>query len=139
MWTTEAKHTTNAPKERIWALWSDVKNWNEWDHEVERSEISGAFAVGTKGVLKPVGGPQTKFEIIDIRQCSSFTDRSFLPFCTMDFIHTMTEVNGRLEISHKVVMQGVMTFLFAKIIGKNIEKGLPTAVAKLVELAEKNQ
>jgi hypothetical protein len=136
MWTTEVSRKTTATKEQIWELWADVANWNIWDKEVEKSELFGQFRIGTKGVLKPVGGPKTTFEMIECTNFKSFTDRSFLPFCQMDFIHTMTTIEDELEITHKVVMTGFMTFVFSKIIGIKIGKGLPIAVEKLIELAE---
>ncbi len=138
MWTTEVSRKTTATKEQIWKLWADVPNWNVWDAEVETSEIFGQFQKGTKGVLKPTGGPKTKFEMIECTIFKSFTDRSFLPLCKMDFIHTITEAKGGLEITHKVVMTGFMTFLFSKLIGNKVKVGLPIAVDKLIELAEKN-
>jgi hypothetical protein len=55
----------------------------------------------------------------------------------MDFIHSMTETKDSLEITHKVVMTGFMTFLFSKVIGDKIKVGLPIAIEKLIELAEK--
>ncbi len=136
MWTSEVTRKTTATKEQIWKLWADVPNWNVWDKEVEQSELFGQFKVGTKGVLKPVGGPKTKFVMTECTNFRSFTDRSFLPFCKMDFIHTITETKNGLEITHKVVMVGVMTFLFSKVIGNKIKTGLPRAVDTLIELAE---
>jgi hypothetical protein len=65
MWTTEVRRKTTATKERIWKLWSDVPHWNTWDKEVETSELFGEFKAGTKGVLKPAGGPKTKFEMTE--------------------------------------------------------------------------
>ncbi|MFN5430935.1 MAG: hypothetical protein ACK498_09380, partial [Cyclobacteriaceae bacterium] len=138
MWTTEVSRKTTATKEQIWKLWADVSNWNVWDAEVETSELFGQFQTGTKGVLKPVGGPKTKFEMTECSNFNSFTDRSFLPLCKIDFIHTMTETKDGLEITHKVVMTGIMTFFFSKVIGSKIKVGLPIAVEKLIELAEKN-
>jgi hypothetical protein len=139
MWTkSHSVVTKDATKEQIWKLWSDVPNWNIWDKEVETSEIFGEFKVGTKGVLKPVGGPKTKFEMTECTNLKSFTDRSFLPLCKMDFIHTMTEAKGEIELTHKVVMTGFMTFFFSKVIGSKIKVGLPIAVEKLIELVEKN-
>ena len=138
MWTIEVSRKTTATKEQIWKFWADVPNWNVWDAEIETSELFGQFQKGTKGVLKPAGEPKTKFEMTECTKFKSFTDRSFLPLCKMDFIHTMTETNGGLEITHKVVMTGFMTFLFSKIIGSKIKVGLPIAVEKLIELAEKS-
>lgn len=137
MWTTEVTRKTTATKEQIWELWADVPNWSVWDKEVETSELFGGFKKGTKGVLKPAGGPKTKFEMTECTNFKSFTDRSFLPFCKMDFIHSITEINGGIEITHKVVMTGFLTFLFSKVIGSKIEVGLPVAVEELIKIAEK--
>ena len=138
MWTIEVSRKTTAKKENIWELWSDVPNWNIWDAEVENAELFGQFETGTKGILKPTGGPKAKFEMTECTKLKSFTDRSYLPLCKMDFIHSMNETNDGLEITHKVVMTGFMTFLFSKVIGNKIKVGLPIAVEKLIELAEKN-
>jgi hypothetical protein len=138
MWKTEISRKTTATKEQIWKLWADVPNWNTWDKEVEASELFGEFKTGTKGILKPAGGPKTKFEMTECTEFKSFTDRSFLPLCKMDFIHSMKETKNGVEITHKVVMTGVMTFLFSKVIGSKIKIGLPIAVDKLIEIAEKN-
>jgi hypothetical protein len=137
MWTTEVSRKTTATKEQIWKLWADVPNWNVWDAEVETSELSGQFKSETKGILKPIGAPKAKFIISELTELKSFTNRSFLPLCKMDFIHTMTETKDGLEITHKIIMKGFMTFLFSKVIGSKIKVGLPLAVEKLIELAEK--
>ena len=137
MWTTEVSRKTTATKEEIWKLWADVPNWNTWDKDIENSELFGEFKTGTKGILKPAGGPKTKFEMKECENLKSFIDRSFLPFCKTDFIHTMRETKDGLEITHKIVMTGLLTFLFARVIGSKIEIDLPTTVDKLVKLAEK--
>lgn len=138
MWTIETRRKTNAEKEKIWQLWTTVNQWNFWDSDVENAQIFGSFEKGTKGILKPKIGPKTTFEIIECQSFKSFTTRSFLPFCKMDFIHQLTEKDNQLEITHRVEMKGFLTFLFSKIIGKNIEKGLSKSVENLVELAEKS-
>lgn len=138
MWVTEATCITTAAKEQVWKLWEDVSNWNVWDKEVEFSEVFGPFQAGTEGLLKPAGGPKTKFIIIECTPHKSFTDRSFLPLCKIDFIHTMKETANGLEVTHKVVITGCTTFLFSKIMGKKIEAGLLIAVKKLTEIAEKD-
>lgn len=61
-----------------------------------------------------------------------------MPFCKIDFIHLITEQKEGLDITHKVVMTGFMTLLFSKVIGNKIKGGLPIAVERLIELAEKS-
>lgn len=138
MWTTEVTLTTTASKEQIWKLWTAVNTWTDWDKEIEYAQVFGEFKAGTKGVLKPLGGPKTNFIILHVAQFASFSDRSFLPLCKMDFIHQIKETAAGLQITHRVEIKGLLSFLFARIIGKNVEKGLPMAVANLVALAEKN-
>jgi hypothetical protein len=138
MWTIEVSRKTTAKKESTWKIWSDVPNWNIWDSEVETAELFGQFQIGTKGILKPKGGPKAKFRIIEFTKLKSFTIRSFLPFCKIDFIHSITEKKEGLEITHKVVMTGFMTFFFSKVIGNKIKVALPIAVERLIELAEKS-
>jgi len=138
MWATEVSRKTTATKEQIWKLWADVPNWNVWDAEVETSELFGQIQTGTKGILKPTGGPVAKFVMTECTKFKSFTNRSFLPLCKMDFIHTMTETGEGLEITHKIEISGFLTFIFSKVIGSKIKIGLPKAVDRLIELAEKN-
>ena len=112
MRTIEVSRKTTAEKEKIWKIWEDVPNWNIQDSEVETAELFGQFQKVTKGILKPKDAPKTKFIIIEFRKLKSFTNRSFLPFCKIDFMHSITEQKEGLVITHKVVMTGFMTFLF---------------------------
>ncbi len=138
MWKIEVIRKTKAKKEQIWSIWADVHKWNIWDKEVKTSELFGKFQKGTKGILKPTSGPKAKFEIIELTNLKSFTSRSFLPFCKIDFIHFMNETEEGLEIIHKIEMTGFMSFIFSKVIGSKIKIGLAKAVDKLIEFAEKN-
>ena len=136
MWKTEFSVKTKTNKENIWNLWKDVENWKLWDNSVEYSTLSGNFENGTKGILKPKEGPKSTFVLKDCVQLKSFTTQQSLPLGKMNFIHLILEQNNELEIIHRVEMNGLLTFLFSKVIGKGIEKSLPIAVNKLVKLAE---
>lgn len=118
MFKSEVKSTTTASAEAIWKLWADVEGWKKWDTEVEYASIYGQFKVGTHGVLKAKGAPKSKFTITEATPNKSFTSRSRLPLCTIDFIHTFE--NGTL--THRIEMRGVSTFFFSKIAGKSIAK-----------------
>jgi len=139
MWVIEVSRQTTAKKEQIWKHWSDVTNWNSWDNDIESSELYGNFIAGTKGMLKSVGGPKTNFVITDCEYLKSFVNRSYLPLCKIDFIHTLSEVQNGLLITHRVEITGFLTFFFSKVIGKNVAKGLPQAVENLITNAEKSE
>jgi hypothetical protein len=56
----------------------------------------------------------------------------------MDFIHSMTKTKDGIEITHKIIMTGLMAFLFSKVIGRKIKVGLSVAVDMLIKIAERN-
>ncbi|WP_305815318.1 hypothetical protein [Photobacterium leiognathi] len=49
-----------ASPQDIYSLYTDVKNWNQWDKEVDDSHPMGDFEIGTKGILKPSNGPKSQ-------------------------------------------------------------------------------
>jgi uncharacterized protein YndB with AHSA1/START domain len=136
VWVTEASAVTAATPEQVWAVWADVAGWSQWDHAVESAELDGPFEQGTRGVLKPTGGPKTRFTMTEATPNRSFTDRAGLPLGSLEFIHSLTPtVNGTI-IVHRVCMRGPLTPVFRRLIGSNIERGLPSAVTALARLAE---
>lgn len=137
MWTKKVTIKTNASREQIWSLWSNVEEWNKWD-DVEFSKINGKFEIGTYGILKPVKGPKSKFKLISVNKFNGFTARSILPLTKMDFIHEMNEKNGELFVTHGVEIKGLLTFLFSKVIGEKLIQELPKAMENLSKMAEKN-
>lgn len=129
---------TKATPESVWELWSNIKTWNTWDHGIENSEIEGAFMEGASGWLKPKGGPRVKFKILRAEKNRVFHDRSSLPLTSLDFIHTLERDGDYTIVTQRVEMTGLLTFIFAKVIGSGIKKDMPSAMAKLVEMAEKH-
>jgi len=132
MWQYEEKVKTKLSKEKVWELWRDVKNWNKWDIDVKHSEIFSEFISGGNGVIQPMSGPKIKFVITDCKKLKSFTTVSYIPFCKIYFIHNMIEINGELEISHKVEIKGPLTFFFSRVIGNQIKKTLGKSMINLV-------
>ncbi|MBU6152980.1 MAG: SRPBCC family protein [Bdellovibrionales bacterium] len=135
-WSTRASAKTRARPEQVWKLWTDVQAWSQWDHEVEVSSLEGAFVVGAQGVLKPRGGPMTRFTLTRVEPPVAFSNRSSLPLATLDFVHTLRTEDGETVIEHQVTMRGPLTFLFSRLLGKNIARGLPTVVKNLARTAE---
>jgi hypothetical protein len=130
MWTKKVTIKTNASREQIWNLWSDVKNWNKWDNEVEYSDMNGQFETGTFGILKPIKGPKSKFKLISVDKLNEFTSRSFLPLTKMDFIHEMNEKNGELFITHGVEIKGIIDFFIFKSNWKKVNKRIAKSNGK---------
>lgn len=38
---------TSAEPAKIWQIWCDVPNWQQWDAGLKSAELLGAFTIGT--------------------------------------------------------------------------------------------
>ena len=139
-WTHEESIPTRATGAQVWALWSRPHEWNRWDEGLEWVTLEGTFVSGTWGRLKPVGGPEVKFVILEAWPERGFTDRALLPLTRLDFIHLYTpgplpEQGGRVTV--RIEMRGVLTPLFKRIIGRDIQKTLSATLDRFAAQAEK--
>jgi hypothetical protein len=125
--------TTSKSAVEIWAKYENVKNWKLWDTSIESSELFGEFKEGTKGILKPKGGPEANFELTTITKYIYFADRSFLPFAYIDFEHTIFDNGEVREVTHTIRIGGFLSPLFSIILGKTLANGLDEAVENLIK------
>ena len=136
MWETEIRVQTQATKESIWSRWESIETWSDWDNSVEYAYLNKSFQEGSTGLMKPKGGPKTKFRITKIIKNRIFITQSRLPFCIIDFIHEIVQGENSIEVIHRIEMKGVLSFLFSKIMGADMAKDLPSSVRALIKLAE---
>ncbi len=47
----------------FFARWIDHATWSAWNPDTEWVELDGPVALGTHGILKPVGGQKARFVI----------------------------------------------------------------------------
>ena len=132
------KHTvtTTASPAAIWRIWEDVANWNTWDHGIEYSSIDGPFVTGTKGTLKPKGGPLVHTKLTHVVPMKGFVDESKLLLAKIIVSHELRESNGKTEVTHRIDMTGPLAFLFAYLIGRTMKKNLSQEMQAMVKKAE---
>lgn len=138
MWKFEQSIETTAAPESVWQLWSDVATWPTWDHGVTKVELNGPFKVDTTARLQLDGKRWIKFQLTEVTANKSFTDVTKLPLAKMSFSHHLSETpEGKTLITHVVEIDGLLTPLFKRVIGREIEQGLPGTLRKLAKEAEK--
>jgi hypothetical protein len=136
MWTVEHTETTSASPAQLWARYAEPATWPEWDHETAAVTVQGRVAVGTRGTLKPVKGPATPFTFTEVTPEVGFTDVSRLPLARLTFTHLIVPTPTGSRFTHRVTINGPLSPLFARVIGRTIAAGLPTAMRQLARLAE---
>jgi hypothetical protein len=137
MWSYEYSQETKASSQTIWKLWTDVENWNQWDEDVRQSSLNGHFQINTTGTLHPNKGPRSTFTLTEVETERKFTNLSKLPLASMSFIHIMQPVASGIRITHRIEIIGLLAPLFGAILGRQLKAGLPTAVAGLIAMAER--
>lgn len=136
MWMHQHTETTNATPSQLWACYAEPATWPEWDHETVSVTVRGPMVAGTRGVLKPVRGPATPFVFTEVTPGVSFTDVSRLPLARLTFAHSIEPTATGSRFTHRVTITGPLSPVFARIIGRTVAAGLPTAMRELARLAE---
>lgn len=134
MYQTEGILEIDTTKEKMWDIWTDIPNWNQWINTVESSSSDGNFENGAKGSMKLTNGSKSTFTIAECVENESFICRSKFLFCTMDAGHEMTEEDGKIKVKLYAKVSGPLAFILKYAVKKEA-KGLPIALEKLEGLS----
>jgi uncharacterized protein YndB with AHSA1/START domain len=74
MWEYEHSVQTGAGPEALWREWSDVSGWPEWNAGVEKIDIDGPFAVGTRFTMFEPGEEPIRLQLVEVVPNERFTD-----------------------------------------------------------------
>ncbi len=130
-----SRRATTTPAE-VWSLFADVPARTRWDDAIEHIAIAGSFTVGATGTVKLKGQPARRFSIIECDPPRRYTDRFFLPAGgRMDWVHTLTEVDGGCEVTFAVHVSGPSALILRPILKRILGRALPPTVDKLLALA----
>jgi Polyketide cyclase / dehydrase and lipid transport len=127
--------TTTASARAVWAVYSDTAAWPEWDDALIWARLDGPFAAGSRGALKPRGGPTVKFVMTRADPATGFADETRLPFTRITFDHLIEPQGDTLRLTHRATANGPLGWLFGRLMGAGIRRSLPPAMERLVAMA----
>lgn len=131
-----ARISSPAAPAAFFARWADMATWPEWNADTEWVRLDGEFTAGATGVLKPKGGPKTKFvvEKLDERE---FTDVSLLLGARLTFRHLVgVEADGATSVEVSVTLAGPLAPVWNLVLGKGIGRTLQRDLESLKAAAE---
>ncbi|MEV8507058.1 SRPBCC family protein [Actinoplanes sp. NPDC051475] len=127
-----AQITTDVPGQAFFERWADMATWPAWNTDTEWVRLDGPFRTGATGILKPKGGPATRFVVTSLIPGREFTDVSLLIGAKLTFQHRVTEEpGGRTTVSVHVTIAGPLAFLWNAVLGKGIAKSLGDDLSRL--------
>ncbi len=137
MWATEHSIETSAAPEGIWRLWADVSGWPEWNGDIERIELHGPFATGSRIVMTPVGEEPIELRISEAVEPELFVDEADMGEIVVRTTHRVEPLNGeRGRITYRMEITGPAADTLGPQIGPEISADFPQTLAALVERAE---
>jgi hypothetical protein len=142
MWEFEHSEEGKATKSSLWALYSDVTTWPQWDKGIEWIRLDGEFKEGTPGTIKPLGQDQLPFRLTEVVVDGGFSDETEIPGAgvTIRFRHTIESVGeGRCKITHRVSIFGPGADAVAPGIGPEMAKGVPETMRSLLRMAQERR
>jgi uncharacterized protein YndB with AHSA1/START domain len=137
MWTTEHSVETSATPEQIWRLWADVPGWPAWNGDVERIELDGSFAAGSRIVMTPVGDEPIELRIAEAVEPERFVDEADLGEIVVRTIHFVEPIgDGHARVTYRMEITGPTANTLGPEIGPQISSDFPQTMSALVERAQ---
>jgi ribosomal protein L30E len=120
--------TTTKSASDIYAMYTDVNNWKNWDKSVETAQLDGKFVVGATGTMKPVGGPKSKIVISGATTNEYAASTCNLVACHILFEQRIKDLGDTREVTHRVSLEGFLAPVFKLILGKDLVKDIESGV-----------
>jgi hypothetical protein len=137
MWTNEQSIETSAAPERIWRLWADVDGWPSWNGDIERIELIGPFAVGSRILMTPIGDEPVELRITEVAEPELFVDEADGGDFVVRTTHRAERIAPeRTRVTYRMEITGAAADTIGPQIGPEISGDFPETLAGLVALAE---
>ena len=134
-----ASATSTAPASDFYARWIDHATWGEWSPDTEWVRVDGPVILDAPGVIKPTGGPKTRFSISALEPDREYTDTSYLPGARLVFQHLVSTSDGTTSLEVAVSMNGPLSWLWSRIMGGGFRESTQADLDRLVTLVESAQ
>ncbi|MGH3427810.1 MAG: SRPBCC family protein [Terriglobales bacterium] len=131
-----ARTSSLAAPEAFFAKWTDHATWPEWSPDIEWVRLDGPVVEGAAGVLKPKGGPKTRFVISTLTPGREYTDTSRFPGARLAFQHLVTRAGDHTELDVRVTLTGPLAWILVRVLGNRFRTSVPADLQRLVELVE---
>jgi uncharacterized protein YndB with AHSA1/START domain len=137
MWVAEHSIEMTATREEIWRQWSDVAGWPEWNGDIERIELDGRFAAGSRITTTPIGQEPVELRIAEAVEPELFVDGADLGEIVVRTSHRVERLDeGRVRVTYRMEKTGPAAESVGPQIGPEISGDFPEVLAALVERAE---
>jgi len=133
MWSHAESIVTTATPAQIWALFSDVPGWKNWNAGIAHIEIHGPFVAGTTFTMQPPGEDAFTSTLLTVTSNEGFTDETVIDDTRLVVNHQIKLLGeGKTQITYSTEITGPNAAEF----GPMVTGDFPQVLAALKRLAE---
>ncbi|MEV0408331.1 hypothetical protein [Actinoallomurus sp. NPDC050550] len=110
---------------KVWAVWSEVERFPEWDPREMENRLHGPFAPGTSGYSKQRGNPGGPYTITAVEPGRMWTAESPLPGGKLTIDHGLEPIrDGKIRVWKRYEVRGPLILLFRLYYGRKVRRAL---------------
>jgi hypothetical protein len=138
MWTkSHSIVTREATKEQMWKLFTDINNWHVWNNEIEFAKLEGKFEAGNHYLIQQKNGRAVKVKLLEVDENKHCLESGDFPLAKMYYDHLIEETANGLKITSTITMKGILSFLWVRLVVKNIADQVASHVQQQIKVASK--
>jgi hypothetical protein len=128
--------TSTASPANYYARWIQHDTWASWSPDTDWVRADHPLAVGSRGTMKPKGGPKLNFVVTTLEKDREYSDTTLLPGARLVFQHTARATEGQTDLGVRVWISGPLAFIWAKILGGGFRESAQADLDRLVRIVE---
>ena len=139
MWTYEHSLETRVGSKAVFEILRDTDRWREWNGGVERIDLDGPFATGTKGVMVIPDQGSLPFRLAWVGEGRGFEDETEVPGAevVVRVRHSLEPLpTGGTRITYRATVEGPAADTLGPEIGPAVTADFPEVMAALAARAE---
>ncbi len=127
-----------AAPHRVWAVMCDVERWPEWTESVTsiRRLTSGAFAVGSRVLIRQPKFPPAMWVVTDIQPNRSFTWKSGAPGIYVFAHHSIEPIRSGSRVTLSLRYNGILGGILGRMTAAITNRYLAMEAAGLKQRSE---
>lgn len=135
MYFFEESMTAPVSAAKIWALYSDVDRWPDWNEAINSVELNGSFENGATGSIQVLIAPPLGFRLENVEPGESFDIIAGLGDLKVIMHQQLTDDgDGECTIKHALTLEGANEAML-QTVGEMLSANIPDSMQRLLELA----